>query len=265
MKLFKKKDKKLKKARKGKSGCLSKLAIIAMFLVVLVVGVVNGINNVSRIYGAKIEQVMGYINALNEEVDPAEIILNPIKEYRDFANAAVTFGFNGYGSLGNVLTLTEDSMTYDDNVYGALISNHINKETALISLGEFSITSQNTIRAVYVYDLKALGDALAEAGDIIPNKLYIIVNYEYTIVDIMGGLKQVEYTVIDQQLNKLDKKVSEEILSYMGKVDKADVQNPLDTYEDVVFDVINTIAIKTQSVVSLDTGSITYTKLSAGA
>ena len=50
----------------------------------------------------------------------------------------------------------------------------------------------------------------------------------------------------------------------MGKVDKADVQNPLDTYEDVVFDVINTIAIKTQTIVSLDTGNITYTKLSTG-
>ena len=67
------------------------------------------------------------------------------------------------------------------------------------------------------------------------------------------------------ELNKLDKKVSKEILDYMNKVDKAEVQNPLDTYEEVVFDVINTIAIKTQSVVNLDTGSITYTKLSAGA
>lgn len=265
MKLFKKKEKKLKKGSNGKSGCLTKLAIVTMFLLVLVVGIANGVSNVNRIYGAKIEQVMGYIKALNEEMNPDEVIFNPVTDYRTFANEAFTFGFNGYGSLGNVLTLDADSMTYSDSSFGALISNHIHKETDMLTLGEFSITSQNSIRAVYIYDLEALSEALAEAGDIIPEKLYIVVNYEYTIVDAGNGLKQVEYSIISQQLNKLDVEVSKEILDYMDKVDKADVQNPLDTYEEVVFSVINTIAIKTQSVVSLDTGTISYTKINAGA
>ena len=265
MRLFKKKEKKLKKRSNGKSGCLTKLAVITMFLMVLVIGVANGIHNVSRIYGSKIEEVMGYINALNEEVDPAEVILNPVTDYRTFANEAATFGFNGYGSLGNVLTLEDDSMTYSDSAFGALISNHISKETDMLSLGEFSITSQNSIRAVYVYNLEALSEALAEAGDIIPEKLYIIVNYEYSIVDAGNGTKQVEYSIVNQQLNKLDVDISKQILDYMEKVDEADVQNPLDTYEEVVFSVINTIAIKTQSVVSLDTGTISYTKINTGA
>ena len=182
MRLFKKKEKKFKKKRQpGKTGCLPKLAVIAMFLVVLVVGVANGISNVSRIYGEKIEQVMGYINALNEEVKESEVIFNPVSDYRAFADEAIAYGFDGFGSLGNVLTLSGDMMTFSDSKFGALISNHINKETSLLTLGEFSITSQNTIRAVYVYDLSALGDALSEAGDIMPAKLYIIVNYEYTL------------------------------------------------------------------------------------
>lgn len=259
MRLFKKKDKKEKKQKKGKKGCLTKLAVVGMFLFVFVIGLVNGIYNAGRLYGTEIEKVMSFINALNEPVNEAEVIFNPISDYTTFANEASTFGFNGYGALGDTLSL-ERTMTYSDSVFGALVSNHIHKKTDLLSLGEFSITSQNTIRAVYVYDLGALGDALAEVGDIIPEKMYITVNYEYTLVDIGDGLKKIEYTIIDQQLNTLKINLSEEILSYMEKVDKADVQNPLDTYEEVVFEVINVIAVKTQSVLSLDTGTITYTK-----
>lgn len=257
MRLFKKKEKKIKPG--NKKGCMTKLMVVILFLAVFVVGLVNGVNSISQLYGSRIETVMEYINAINEPIDESEVIFNPVGAYTDFANEASTFGFNGYGNLDNVLTL-ETSMTYSDNIFGALISNHIHKKTELLTLGEFTISSQNTIRAVYVYDLGALSSALEEAGDIIPDKMYITVNYEYTIVDIGDGLKKITYTIINQQLNKLSISVSEDILNYMDKVDEADVQNPLDTYEEVVFSVINTIAIKTQSVLSLDTGTITYTK-----
>jgi ABC-type enterochelin transport system ATPase subunit len=85
------------------------------------------------------------------------------------------------------------------------------------------------------------------------------------MVDMGNGIKQVEYSIVNQQLNKLDVDISKQILDYMEKVDEADVQNPLDTYEEVVFSVINAIAIKTQTVVSLDTGTISYTKINTGA
>lgn len=257
MRLFKKKEKKIKPG--NKKGCMTKLMVVILFLAVFVVGLVNGVNSISQLYGSRIETVMEYINAINEPINESEVIFNPVGAYTDFANEASTFGFNGYGNLDNVLTL-ETSMTYSDNIFGALISNHIHKKTELLTLGEFTISSQNTIRAVYVYDLGALSSALEEAGDIIPDKMYITVNYEYTIVDTGDGLKKITYTIINQQLNKLSISVSEDILKYMDKVDEADVQNPLDTYEEVVFSVINTIAIKTQSVLSLDTGTITYTK-----
>lgn len=252
MKLFKKKEKKSKKEKSEKrKGCLTKLMVFGLFLAVFIVGVAKGLQNVSQLYGEQISVVTEYIQSINKPVNESELIFNPIDTFQNFAIKAQSFGFYGYENLSDVLEL-EQSMTLKDNEIGALISSNLKKKTELLTLGEFSITSQNTIRAVFIYDLGTLSSVLEDAGNIVPEKMYITVDYEYTVTQTGDGESHINYVVVNKLLNQLEQSKSDQILGYLDKIDREDIQNPLDTYDSVVFNVLNTIALKTESTISLD-------------
>lgn len=259
MKLFKKKEK--QKKIRDKKGCLKKLAIFGMFFLVFVIGLVNGINAVNKIHGETLNTVANYIKKINEPVVESEVIFNPTAEFSVFTNKAEEFEFYGYQNLDDVLELKSNSMTFTDAEIGSLISSKLKNESGLLYLGEFTISSQNTIRAVYVYDLGVVSSALEEAGDIVPDKMYITVNYEYTVTKNQYNESIIQFTVIDKQLNKLEMDLSNKILGYLDRVEeKENVKNPLDTYDEIVFDILNTIALKTTTNITLNTGVITYSK-----
>ena len=259
MKLFKKKEKTPK--IRDRQGCLKKLAIVSMFILVFVLGLINGINGVVKLYGEKLETVATYIKKINEPVVESEIVFNPIAELSAFNNKADDVGFYGHNNLEDTLELQSDSMTYTDQEIGAFISSKLKNSEVLLSLGEFTISSQNTIRIVYIYDLSAISSAIEKAGEIIPQKLFITVNYEFDIEQTEFFEDQIKYTVLNKQLNKLEPEISDTILGYLDKVEESEnVKNPLETYDEIVFDILNTIALKTQTRVSLDVNTISFTK-----
>lgn len=261
MRLFKRKEKKLNK-KKSKKGCLTKLAVVVLFLAVFFIGLANGVTAVQTLYGEELDVVGAYIEIINKPVTEEELILNPVATIEEFGAVADASGFVGYTNLNGLLELRE-TIKVEDRVFGAMINNHLKRENPLIYLGEFSITSENTIRMVYIYDLKDIKLLLDEAGDIIPNKMYITVDYEYTVVE-SAGERRAQYTVVNKSLNQLDKETSDKILSYLDKVEQNNIENPLKTYDKHIFDTINNIGIKTSSMlyitVESNTGYVTYLK-----
>ena len=61
--------------------------------------------------------------------------------------------------------------------------------------------------------------AIEKAGEILPQKLFITVNYEFTIEQTEFFENQIKYTVLNKQLNKLEPEISDTILGYLDKVE----------------------------------------------
>lgn len=245
MGLFRKKDKKNKK-KLAKSGCLKKLGIFALFVGVFVIGLLNGLKNVDTLYGEQIRVVKEYIEAINEEVEVSQVITNPIGTYEEFQTVANESGFSGYTNLDGILMLNS-TMILQDKIYGAILDNYIKQKDEFMSVGEFTVINQNTLKVVSVYNLTSVKNILSDAGDILPSKMYITTTYSYTISENENGDNQITVTEVSSLLNQLDQTKSDTILKYLkGASDSENINsfNIIDTY---LFAIINDMAIKTES------------------
>lgn len=246
MKLFKKKE---KKVNRDKFGCLSKALVAFLFVGIIIVGTISGLNSAKELYGEKISVITEYIEELNKPVDEKTLIVNPIADYYTFQEQANTCGFSGYANLDGALSLNS-TLSMRDNVFGALLNSYISTKEEMLSIAEFSITSENSLRIVFVYNLQELKSLLSSIGEIIPTKLYITNTYTFEFSKNENNVNQVSAQKIETLLNQMDKSMSDKIFNYLKGINDQGISNLFKIYDETIFKAINDIAIKTESTLN---------------
>ena len=217
---------------------------------VIIVGTISGLNSAKDLYGEKISVITDYIEELNKPVNESTLIVNPISPFTDFQNVANEAGFSGYTNLDGELFLNS-TMSMQDKVFGSFLNSYIKQKEEMLSIGEFNITSENSLRIVFIYDLTDLKSLLSSIGDVVPNKMYITNTYTFSFYKDENNINQISVEKIDTLLNQMEKSKSDAIFSYLKSIDDKGISQLFKTYDDVLFKCVNDIAVKTQSNLSL--------------
>lgn len=267
MGLFRKKNKP-KKVR-DKQGCLMKVLFVVLLIVIVVFGTLGGLNMAKESYGDTLQKIADYIMEFND-VPTIETLHNrfgteSLSPYIDFQNQATECGFSGDNLEDGPLSL-ETSLRMRDNVFGNAISRYLNSKTELLSIVAFTITSDNTITIIFEYNLKQVKVLLEDVGSIIPDRMFITNTFMFDIkYDEFLEINQITATNTMTILNNMSKEKSDELFKYLKNVNSDKITTGLfNTYDTIVFTILNSIGMKTESNLSLTyedgMGYISYNK-----
>ena len=238
--------------------------IFTVVVAIIVIGSINGLRNAKDLFGEKLSVVIEYINDINKEVKESEVVSNPVASFESFQEKANIGGFSGYENLDGVLEL-QQTMELTDAELGVLLSNYLQSKENLLSIREFTVLENESIKIVFLYDLREIKKVLSLAGDIIPDKMYITNTYSYTFELDENNTQKIITNKTETIINKLTKERSEEIINYFKKIDtKEDVDGLFKEFDNYVFNILNDVIIKTESTLSIslieNQGYVTFTK-----